>query len=165
MKLRYSPAHDERGFFVAHFARKWQADLPMSEISEDIRQDDTEPGDLPERIQQAMAEEGLTHYPMSLVGEDVQAVISAVNVGIDAHLTACFCPDRGDLYEAGGRSITATSDTKHWKKGDKLQLAHTLECKVSAESLPVLLRRLDESDDEAASSLRSAILSTLGIEE
>ena len=112
-----------------------------------------------------MAEEGITHYPMSLVGEDVQSIMNAVNVGIDAHLTACNCPDRGDSYEAGDRSITATSDTKYWKTGDKLQLAQTLECNVSAESLPVLLRRLDESDDEAASSLRSGILSTLGIAE
>jgi hypothetical protein len=121
--------------------------------------------DLPDRIRQAMAEEGLTHYTMSLVGDDIQAVIDAVNVGIDAHLTACNCPDRGDSYEPSDRSIAATSDTKHWKKGDKLQLAQTLECKVSADSLPVLLRRLDDCDDEAASSLRSAILSTLGIDE
>ncbi len=112
-----------------------------------------------------MEAEGLTHYTMSLVGEDIQAVINAVNIGIDAHLTACNCPDRGDSYEGGGRSITATSDTKYWKSGDKLQLARTLECNVSAESLPILLRRLDESDDEAAASLRSGILSTLGIEE
>lgn len=112
-----------------------------------------------------MAKEGITHYPMSLVGEDVQAIINAVNIGIDANLTACNCPDRGDSYETGDRSITATSDTKYWKTGDKLQLVQTLECNVSAESLPVLLRRLDDSDDEAAASLRSGILSTLGIDE
>jgi hypothetical protein len=120
--------------------------------------------DLPGRIRQAMAEKRLTHYAMSLVGDDIQAVVDAVNVGIDAYLTACFCPERGDSYDAGERSITATSDTKHWKKGDKLRLSQTLECRVSVESLPVLLRRLD-GDTEAASSLRSAILSTLGIEE
>jgi hypothetical protein len=112
-----------------------------------------------------MAEEGITHYSMSLVGDDIQAVINAVNIGIDAHLTACNCPERGDSFEVGDRSITATSETKHWKKGDKLQLAQTLECKVSAESLPVLLRRLEDCDDEAAWSIRDAILSTLGIEE
>ena len=112
-----------------------------------------------------MAFKGVSHYSMSLVGDDVKAVIDAVNVGIDAHLTACFCPDRGDSYEAGDRSITATFDTKHWKKGDKLQLAHTLECSVSTESLPVLLRWLDESGNEAASSLRGAILSTLDIDD
>jgi len=116
-------------------------------------------------IQQAMAEEGIEHYPMSVVGEDIEAVIRAVNIGIDAHLTACNCPDRGDSYEHGGRSIMATSDTEHWDAGEKLLLAHTLECAVSAESLSVLLRRLDEDGSEAAQSLRADILSTLGIEE
>lgn len=126
---------------------------------------DAEPNDLPTAIREAMAAEGLTHYKMSLVGDDVHAVIDAVNIGIDAHLTACNCPDRGDSYQPGSRSITATSDTKYWKAGDELQLARTLECEVSAESLPVLLRRLDDSGNEAAWSLRDAILSTLGIEE
>jgi hypothetical protein len=101
---------------------------------------------------------------MSLVGDDIQAIIDAVNIGIDAHLKACNCPERGDSYEAGSRSITATADTKHWMKGDRLQLARTLECKVSVESLPVLLRRLNDCGDETASGLRSDILSTLGIE-
>ena len=137
----------------------------MPEFSEGIQHDVTKTPGLPDKIRRAMADEGLTHYTMSLVGDDIQAVIDAVNIGIDAHLTACNCPDRGDSYEPSGRSITATSDTTHWKKGDKLQLARTLECRVSAESLPVLLRRLDDCDDEAAWSLRSAILSTLGIEE
>ena len=112
-----------------------------------------------------MAEEGIEHYSMSLVGDDIEAVINAVNIGIDAHLTACNCPERGDSYQCGDRSITATTDTKYWKAGNKLQLAHTLECKVSAESLSVLLRRLDDAGSEAAWSLRSDILSTLGIEE
>lgn len=118
------------------------------------------------RIRQAMAEEGIEHYAMSLTDdEEIQAVVEAVNIGIDAHLTACNCPQRGDLYQHGDRSITATSDTEYWKTGDRLQLAQTLECNVSAESLPVLLRRLDEGDNEAVWSIRSAILSTLNIEE
>jgi len=112
-----------------------------------------------------MAEQGITHYTMSLVGDDIQAVIEVVNIGIDAHLTACNCPERGDTYQHGDRSITATSDTEHWSSGDRLQLAQTLECTVSAESLPVLLRRLDDVAGEAAWSLRGAILSTLDIEE
>jgi hypothetical protein len=61
--------------------------------------------------------------------------------------------------------FAATSDTKHWKKEDKLQLTQTLECRLSAESLPVLLRRLEDCHDEAAWNLRSDILSTLGIDE
>ena len=102
---------------------------------------------------------------MSLVGEDIQVVIDAVNIGIDAHLTACYCPERGDEYEFGDRSITASSNTAYWKAGDKLRLATTLECRVSADSLPVLLRRLGEDGRGAAFSLRSAVLSTLDIEE
>ncbi len=122
--------------------------------------------DLPNRIRQAMAEEGIEHYRMSLVeAEEIAAVVDAVNIGIDAHLTACYCPDRGDSYRHGDRSITATSDTKYWRESDKLQLARTLECRVSSDSLPVLLRRLHELESEAAWDLRSEILSTLGIEE
>jgi len=112
--------------------------------------------ELPDRIQQAMADEGIEHYSMSLVDdEEIEAVIEAVNVGIDAHLTACNCPDRGDSYQHGDRSIIATTDTEFWKEGDKLQLARTLECNVSAESLPVLLRRLDDIESEAASCRHS----------
>ena len=39
-----------------------------------------------------------------------------------------------------------------------------LECKVSPKSLPVLVRRLMESDDEGAESLASDICQTLEIE-
>lgn len=124
------------------------------------------PDDLSRRIRQAMVAEEIEHYSMSLVDSaEIAAVIEAVNIGIDARLTACYCPDRGDSYQHGNRSISATSDTKYWKQGDQLQLARTLECSVSAESLPVLLRRLEDSDQESAWSLRSAILATLGIEE
>ena len=138
----------------------------MVELIDDLRDDDAMLDDLARQIRNAMAAEELTHYPMSLADdEEIQAVIDAVNVGIDAHLEVCNCPRLEDSYEHGERSITATSDTVHWKTGDKIVMAHTLDCSVSAESLPVLLRRLDETDDEAAWSLRSAILSTLGIEE
>jgi len=138
----------------------------MSESSRQQLADDVVSEDLPSRIQRAMAVEGIVHYSMSLTDdEEIQAIIEAVNVGIDAHLTACNCPQRGDSYQHGDRSITATQDTNYWKAGDKLCLAKTLECNVSAESLPVLLRRLDELEGEAAWSLRGAILSTLGIEE
>ena len=72
---------------------------------------------------------------MSLVEEDeIKAVIEAVNEGIDSHLEAAYCPDRGDSYEGGKRMA------------GKLVMCRTLECAVSQESLPVLLRRLCESD-------------------
>ena len=93
-------------------------------------------------------------YKMSLTGRDaIQAVIDAVNQGIDSHLGACFCPEHGDCYEGGER------------KAGKLTLCRTLKCSVSVESFPVLLRRLFESNDEAASSLARDILTTLGFDE
>lgn len=98
-------------------------------------------------------------YTMSLTGTDeIRAVIEAVNQGIDSHLEACYCPGRGDSYKAGTR------------KAGRLVLCRTLECCVSPESLPVLLRRLLDLDTEehlvdAAMSLGSDILLTLGFDE
>lgn len=98
-------------------------------------------------------------FNMSLTGqEEVQAVIQAVNQGIDSHLEACYCPERGDRYEGGER------------KAGKLVLCRTLECNVSVESLPVLLGRLFELDGDddvidAAMSLATDILMTLGFDE
>ena len=111
-----------------------------------------------ETIRQAMNGEPFT---MSLTDEDeIRAVIEAVNEGIDAHLEACFCPDRGDRYEGGNR------------KAGKLLLCRTLECSISPESLPVLLRRLCESElggdadvQAEGNRLASDILMVLGINE
>lgn len=92
-------------------------------------------------------------YTMSLTGTDeIRAVIDAVNQGIDSHLEACFCPQRGDSYEGGKR------------KAGRLTLCRTLECVVSLESLPVLLRRLFDGDD-AGMTLAGDILMTLGFDE
>jgi hypothetical protein len=98
-------------------------------------------------------------YTMSLTGKDeIRAVIEAVNQGIDSHLESCFCPDRGDQYDTDER------------RAGSLTLSHTLECRVSVESFPVLLRRLfelDADDDlmDAGASLGSEILMTLGFDE
>ncbi len=92
-------------------------------------------------------------FTMSLTDTDeIQAVIDAVNQGIDAHLEACFCPDRGDRYDGGQR------------KAGKLVLCRTLECSVSPASLPVLLRRLCELDDSAGMRLAADILMVLGFD-
>jgi hypothetical protein len=109
-------------------------------------------------IRQAMDGEPFT---MSLTDEDeIKAVIEAVNQGIDAYLEACFCPDRGDRYEGGQRKV------------GKLVMCRTLECTVSVESLPVLLRRLCESDlggdpdvQAEGNRLASDILMVLGVNE
>ena len=114
------------------------------------------------------------NYTMSLVGMDARAVVTAVNIGIDARLQAVF----GEFH-GGERSIVATSDTDYWKSGDKLVLARTLECSVEPESVPVLVRRLLEElewcDDEncdgedcegsAGHSLAESILMTLGFDD
>ena len=92
-------------------------------------------------------------FTMSLVDRDeINAVIKAVNQGIDSHLEACNCPQRGDSYQAGKRMI-----------GD-IVTCRTLECIISVESLPVLIRRLTE-EDEAGEMLADAILSCLTNED
>jgi len=108
-----------------------------------------------QQIRRAMEKEKTLLYPMSLVGAEVDAVRRAVNQGIDSHLEACSIAERGDSYEWGNRKI-----------GDKI-LTVTLECKVSPESLPTLLRRLTEQDDEegTGSSLVESILLTLGFND
>src|SRR5579859_6414608 len=91
-------------------------------------------------------------YAMSLVGEDRQIVIDAVNQGIDSHLEACFVPDRGDSFR-----LQTPDGIEGRISGARL------ECRLSAESLPVLVRRLMESGNEAAESLASSICQTLEI--
>jgi hypothetical protein len=90
---------------------------------------------------------------MSLVAEDRQRVIAAVNQGIDAYLEACFVPARGDSFR-----LQTPQGIRGRISGPRL------ERKVSTMSLPVLVRRLMESDDEKAESLASDICRTLAIE-
>ena len=92
-------------------------------------------------------------YPMSLADEDRQIVIAAVNQGIDSHLEACFVPDRGDRF-----TMRTPPGTRGKISGPRL------ECMLSPESLPVLVRRLMESGDDQAESLASSICQTLDIE-
>ena len=89
-------------------------------------------------------------YPMSLVGEDAQAVIEAANQGIDSHLEAITTDD--SAFRRGERRV-----------GNRV-LTYTLECSVGPRSMPVLLRRLLE-DFDAGYSLATAILDTLGLGE
>jgi hypothetical protein len=132
-------------------------------------------------VREAMQKLGIEHYSMSLASDQEKMVlVMAVNQGIDSHLQICNCPERGDSFVCGKRTITATSDTKWWKAGDELIMARTLDCEVSAESLPVLLRRLYELDTEcpedwpegdsedpndAGWSLAGGIISSLGFHE
>ena len=97
-------------------------------------------------------------YTMSLTDSDeIRAVVAAVNQGIDSHLEACFLPARGDRYAHAHR------------KAGQLVMCHCLDCTVSLQSLPVLLRRLCELDAEdiadAGLSLAGDILLTLGFDE
>ena len=92
-------------------------------------------------------------YSMSLVGEDQPTVINAVNQGIDSHLEACYVPSRGDSF-----SLHTLPGIRGRISGPRL------ECRVSEQSLPVLIRRLMESGDEQAESLASSMCQTLNIE-
>jgi len=87
-------------------------------------------------VRQAMAGEP---YIMSLTGEDAESVRKAVNRGIDSHLEACNCPERGDSY------------TETVRRAGKLVLCGALDCTVSPESMPTLLRRLEDGDENARS--------------
>jgi len=104
-----------------------------------------------ETVRNAMANETFT---MSLTDPDeIHAVIEAVNVGIDSHLEACFCSERGDSFKGGKR------------KAGKLVLCGCLDCSVGPESLPTLLCRLCESGKDAGDRLAGDILMVLGIDE
>jgi len=92
-------------------------------------------------------------YSMSLVGEDQPTVITTVNQGIDSHLEACYVPARGDSFR-----LRTPPGIRGRISGPRL------ECRVSPQSLPVLIRRLMESGDEQAESLASSMCQTLEIE-
>src|SRR5690349_10649631 len=64
-------------------------------------------------------------YAMSLVGEDQQPVIAAVNQGIDSRLEACFVPARGDSFR-----FQTPVGIRGRITGPRL------ECQVSPQSLP-----------------------------
>jgi hypothetical protein len=103
-----------------------------------------------EAIREAMGGEP---YTMNLTGESIPAVVTAVNQGIDSHLEACYRD--GDRYTHARRPIINEP---------------CLDCVVSPESLPVLLRRLCEAElagegGEEARCLASDILYTLGFNE
>jgi hypothetical protein len=85
--------------------------------------------------------------------DEIRAVIHAVNQGIDAHLEACNCLGRGDRYEPEDVTVEGRL------------LARKLSCTVSVESFPVLLRRLWETESEAAENLLTSILDVLGFED
>lgn len=92
-------------------------------------------------------------YPMSISGAERDKLAAIVNQGIDAHLEACYIPDRGDSYKYAK------------EEGIRGRLrGTTLECSVSPESLVVLVRRLMEDESDEAQSLAGSICETLEIE-
>lgn len=97
-----------------------------------------------ELIREAARAQCPNGYPMTIRSqEEWSAISNAWNKGIDAHLEAIT--ERSSADPTTGKVL------------------------VHPDELHVLLRRLfdagDESGDDEAWSLRSAILSTLGIEE
>jgi hypothetical protein len=79
-------------------------------------------------------------YYMRVNTEDYRRVAAAINQQIDARLQACFCPGRGD------RQI----GPEFW---------------ISPESLPVLIRRLFESNDQESEMLAQDMLQSLKFDE
>ena len=91
-------------------------------------------------IRAAALAQCLHGYTMeNLSQEEWTPIVEAVNQGIDAHLEAFT----RSTFEAGTRGF----------------------CLVHPEELHILCRRLGESGDEEAESLRGCILQTLDIEE
>lgn len=80
-------------------------------------------------------------FSMEMVGEDADAVVKAVNQGIDAHLEALV--------------------SSNFKWANQPPGFKRLMCKISPEDMPVLLRRLSEGD-ENAERLGEDIISILG---
>jgi hypothetical protein len=99
-------------------------------------------GETPDQtIREALAREtGDANYSMELVGEDAEALRAVVNQGIDAHLTA------------------VVHSHFQWQ-------GHRLVCDVDPTDMQIILRRLHDDGSDVAMSLRSGILSTIGIEE
>lgn len=100
----------------------------------------TTPTDVIRAALDAQCPEGyhISAWPRS---EDYQALVAAVNQGIDSHLEAVTGMKQG-TDSRGSPEFTFTTD-----------------------DMLVILRRLGESDDDNAMFLRSCILETLGIEE
>lgn len=99
-------------------------------------------------------------FTMSVTNRDeVAAIVAAANQGIDSHLEACNCPERGDTYGDGERKV------------GELVVCRSMDCVVSVESLPTLLRRLFELEHEdtdvedAGRSLADSILDVLGFDD
>jgi hypothetical protein len=138
MKIKISKSQWKLAGEKAGWVRKAEQD----EGNEDAKVDKntftfgTTPEDI---IRKKVNEQTPQGYPMLIRSQSEWAAIAkAVNQGIDSHL------------EGFTRS---TFDHK------------TGKCLIHPEEMTTFLRRLYESDDDEAWGLRSAILSTLGIEE
>ncbi len=95
---------------------------------------------LDQRIREAAREQCPEGYPMTLRDQTEWAALAAAwNQGIDAHLEAIT--ERSQADATTGRVL------------------------VHPDELHVLLRRLEAAGDEDSESLRTDILSTLGIED
>lgn len=94
-----------------------------------------------EKIREAMKN---SPYKMNLTSKDFTHFAEAVNQGIDSRLQACFSPDRGDKFQ---------------------QVSNKARITISVESLPVLIRRLLESEKEEANLLGESILTSLGFKD
>jgi hypothetical protein len=112
-------------------------------------------------------------YAMKLWGDEAAVVAQAIIVGIDSHLEACFVKERGD------KSVRAFPQFFHVATLNDQQVMipeqaspNLVELEFTAESLPVLVRRLYELDfgadtnlQDVARCLADQILESIGLAE
>jgi hypothetical protein len=112
-------------------------------------------------------------FDMRLSPEDAAPFVHAVNMGIDSHLEACFVPARGDKVSVNSRQIAVLNDQPVHGLPVKAAKQY-LDVEISAESLPVLLRRLYEDMPDGGKdggmadkgmSLASSMMMTLGFND
>lgn len=96
------------------------------------------------QIREAVAKIPSGYYWMRPTDDDNALIMAAVNQGIDSRLEAGYLHARGDRYQ--------------WRNS-------RIEWHLSPESLPVLLRRLLETEEEHACSLASAIINSLDLDD
>lgn len=92
------------------------------------------------------------NFRMVLTGEQAHAFVQAVMIGIDSRLEACFVEARGDVCKSHTTVQIATLNDQAVVMPTCGLTPFRIEVEISAESMPVLLRRLTEfqGDEELA---------------
>ena len=103
-----------------------------------------------ELIREALEQQCPKGYKMELTGKDRELVTKLVNQGIDSHLEALTSSNFNNRVVPIKGSVVRRS---------------FLDCRIPADDMLVLLRRLSDDGSEQAMLMRIDILGTLDIEE